>query len=130
MIFSTIFFDVWLAQKNYKMQKSEFDKCRRNPVAVARLRLKTFRSQPFWPDLARSMAGSSHIQPDPSRFGQIRQESTGFRPFWADPACLVGIRQYSGRNLVAECCRTPAPVGFRRSDIKRACKNEEFNFKK
>jgi hypothetical protein len=36
MSFSKIFFGVWLAQKNYKMQKSEFGKCRWNPATSGR----------------------------------------------------------------------------------------------
>jgi hypothetical protein len=31
MIFSKIFFGVWLARKNYKMRKSKFGKCCQNP---------------------------------------------------------------------------------------------------
>jgi hypothetical protein len=87
MIFLKIFFGVWLARKNYKMQKSEFGKYRRNPVTSGRRRRIPGRKfDQIRPDPARSMARSGHIQPDPSHFGQIR-------PAWPEsgpPATCVG----------------------------------------
>jgi hypothetical protein len=140
MIFSKIFFGVLLAQKNYKMQKSELANAagiRKRPVAVAGFRPETFGSGLFWPDPteifriwpnqwqdpvisgrnlpdpARSMAGSCHIRPD--------QWPNPSRAGWI-PAVLpssgnipVGIwwpASGAGRIPVTECCRTPAPVGF------------------
>jgi hypothetical protein len=65
MIFSKIFFGVWFTRKNYEMQKSEFGKCRRN--------LSDQRPDQVisgW--ISAILARSSHIRPDPGRFGQIR----------------------------------------------------------
>jgi hypothetical protein len=73
-----------------------------------------------------------HIWSDP---GQIRPES-------GPPASCDDGRMSpdsgAGNILVAGCCRIPVQPGFRRStivrfrqsDIKRACKEEEFNFRK
>jgi hypothetical protein len=101
MIFSKIFFSVWLARKNYKMQKSEFGKCHQNPATTTGFRrnsLIRFRQETFGygrnlPDPTQSMARSDHI-----------------RPFWPDPAGLAEIRQYSGAGRIPAtgCCRTPA----------------------
>lgn len=103
------------------MQKSEFDKCRRNPATSGRRfriptrkfdrirldqvisgRIPTIlaKSGRNLPDPAGSMAESGHIQPDPGRFGHLRPDPAVSRPFWPDPASLAGIQQYFGRNLV------------------------------
>jgi hypothetical protein len=114
-------------EKNYKMQKSEFGKCRRNSaMSDRRCRIP-----------ARKF---DRIRPETSRSGRIPESSnisdSGLR-FWHDPsragwisAGLTGIQQYPGRNLVLRwpdsgagristigCCWTPAPVGFRRPTI-------------
>jgi len=57
-----------------------------------------------------------------------------------DPTESIQIRPDSGTGsiLVAGCCRIPVPSGFRQptitgfqqSDMKRACKDKEFNFEK
>jgi hypothetical protein len=87
MIFSKIFFGVSLAQKNYKMQKSEFGKCRWNPATSGcrcRIPARKFdRIRPKWMDSGRKLPDqviSGQIRPDlwqdpwpdPNRFGQIR----------------------------------------------------------
>jgi hypothetical protein len=91
-----------------------------------------------WPNPARLL----RIQSDPSRFGRIN----GGRLL-----TIAGIRPNFGRILVrrnpmmvAGCSRISVPAGFRspvgfrrltiagfrQSDIKRVCKNKEFNFRK
>jgi hypothetical protein len=132
MIFLKIFFGVWLARKNYKMQKSEFGKCRRNLAMSGRrcwiLARKFDRIWPQWPDqviFGRNL-------PDPAIFGWIHPNSTesrpfwpelaGFQPFWPDPAGLAGIwwpASSAGRIPATGRCRTPAPVRFRRSTIAK-----------
>jgi hypothetical protein len=91
-------------------------------------------SRPFWPDLVGTVAGSIKIRPDSGQFGQIRPTSDHGRL----PARFGRnlVRQYPA--TVARCCRIPVPPGFRRptiarfrqSNIKCACKDEEFNFEK
>jgi hypothetical protein len=112
------------------MKKSEFGKCRWNPATSGRrcrIPARKFdRIRQKWPDQVISAqiptvwARSGRNLPDPARsmagsgrFGQIWQEPTGFRPFWLDPAGLDGIRQYSGRNLVASIRRRWLNTGDR-----------------
>jgi hypothetical protein len=95
-----------------------------------------------WPDLAK-IAG---FRPDSSEFGQIRSnlchfgqiwptsDHGQFRPEFGPPASGDGGRMSpnSGASNISEarCCRISVPPGFRQSDIKYACKDEEFNFGK
>jgi hypothetical protein len=102
MIFSKIFFGIWLARKNYKNAKIEFGKCCWNPATFgSRCRIparKFDRIRPKWPDSCRKLS-------DPGRFGQIRPESSRSAPIngriQSYSAILARSQQYSGRNLVA-----------------------------
>jgi len=105
------------------------------------------------------LARSNRNLLDPGRFGQIRPDPAGSRPFWPNPAAWpesgnipVGIWSVGGRIPAdfrwtdsgagwipaTRCCRTLAPAGFQRpaiakfcrSDIKHSCKDEELNFEK
>jgi len=81
------------------------------------------------------LANVARIRQRPVTVAGFRRESlTGFRP---DLGCFgqilpvpTGIWSAGGRIPTTGCCLTPGPTGFRRSDIKRACKDEEFNFGK
>jgi hypothetical protein len=95
MIFSKIFFDVWLARKNYKNAK----------IKVWQMSAESGNVRSPLPDFGEK------VWPDPGRFGQIRPKSSGSAPIngriRSYPAGLAGIRQYSGLHR--------APVaGFRR----------------
>jgi hypothetical protein len=101
LIFSKIFFGVWLAQKNYEMRKSEFGKCRRNPTTSgcrcwipARLFLiqpDSIISGQILAVLARSVAGSVQILPafDHGRNPAIFRLDSGASGFLAIGCCRI-----------------------------------------
>jgi hypothetical protein len=82
--------------------------------------------------------------PDPHRFGRISAVlARSGQLLTMDEIWSAGIWRWwpdlgTGSILAIRCCQTPVPTGFRQStivefrqsDIKRACKNEEFNFGK
>jgi len=78
----------------------------------------------------RIPAGLLQIQLDSRHFGQIWSASDHGQI----PATVAGCH----RIPTAGCCRIPALPGFRKStiaefrqsDIKHACKDQEFNFEK
>jgi len=110
MIFSKIFSSVWFARKNYEMRKCN---CCRNQAVSSRC--------------CRILA---------SMFGRIRSDPAGFWQ-WPD-SWQFWLDSGAGRIPVAGCCRIQAQPGFWRStiaefeqpNIKRACKDKEFNFQK
>jgi hypothetical protein len=74
MIFLKIFFGIWLAQKNYKMQKSEFGKCRWNSATSGR-----------------------RCRIPATKFGQIRLASDhGWNLVSRHPATVAGCRRIPG----------------------------------
>jgi len=135
MISTKSFLEKWFFRKYFSMFGShkKITKCKNHSWAnVAGIRQRPVAVAGFW---RGSLTGSGWI-------------NSRIRP---DPAGLAGIWQYSSWNLVLRwpdsgtgiipaigCCRTPAPTRFRRptidkfwrSDIKHACKDEEFNFGK
>lgn len=116
-------------EKNYEMQKSKSGKCRQNPAVSGR-----------------------HWRIPASKFGQIRSDPGSFgliQPASEHGQNLAILWPESGSSSSGEggrcrwipatgCCMTPVPTGFwrptitefRQSDIKCACKYEEFNFEK
>jgi hypothetical protein len=68
-------------------------------------------------------------------FCQFRPESG---PLASGDGGKMSPDSCAGRIPTIGCCRTPVPAGFqqstiaefRQSDLKRACKDEEFNFGK
>jgi len=126
MIFSKIFFGVWLARKNYKMQKLEFDKCLRNPATSGRrcqIPARKFdRIRPKWPDFDQKLpdpavlARSRLFWPDPTRAGRIPAVLAKSGNI---PAGIWWPSSGAGRIPAIGCCRTPGPVGFRRSTIAK-----------
>lgn len=114
-----IFFGIWLARKNYKMRKSEFDKCHRNLATsdcrcqisastFGRIPIRLFR---IWPNPGHFGQIQSDQWPNPSHFGQIQPASDHGQ----NPAILRPIS--NGIRSVGIQRRWLNVAGFRRWQV-------------
>jgi hypothetical protein len=129
MIFSKIFFGFWLARKNYKNAKIRVRQMLpesgnvRSPLPDSR--------EKVWPDQVISDRNLLDLALSMARSCKSRPEFGGRHPVSVDG---FRRRQDTDDRMLSDS----GPVGFRRStiakfwqsDIKRACKKEEFNFGK